>query len=705
MQAADANQKVADIPGAATGRPERPIQSSGEDQLERAPFIRRLTQALINPRTGHATGVVIGVTGPWGSGKSSILNLLAEHIKSVHEQSIVIRFDPWLISGRMDLITGFIRELIKTMKSAPRVATRLKGLVKTFGKYGESLAPAAIVWHPIVGTILKGASTIVREVTGAVESPLDLRAQLTKQLQTASIPIVVLIDELDRVEDEEIRTVAQLVRSVADFPGISYVLAYDTKRVVEALGSGGPEATRDERGRAYLEKIVQLQIPLPVTLDEELARMLAGELRAVQEEVRIGENFDTAGRFQEVRDILFSGVIRTPRDINRLLGTFHVVVRMVKGEVDWIDLLAYCALLTKAPQTTELIKLNPQLFSDEFGSVGDRMLAASRGEKNQSSDEDFRIVLPQSENYDGVRKIITFLFPSVVGRRERSEDSYDRLCRRRPLLTTLRLGLLPGAYSRDEIEGLLSQSREGVAEALRKIYDRGAVQALIDRLDDLSLELNLVGRIQFWFGVGQFLRKPDCEWMTGYSPMSELARTFAELLETAIIRDPSVSPKATSVFTNLRNQGENELTAIWLRRHIFAHGLFGWNKRERRAQFLNAAQTEALAREMTIDWLQLHRAGKLIPCRWDLIPVYTMIDTGVWDDLSREAVNVALADDRAVDGLTLMFFGSMFTTDNETVEKICSRELYLSRVKQRMSSDGVSASALIALRKATGDGS
>lgn len=69
-----------------------------------------------------------------------------------------------------------------------------------------------------------------------------------KELTAFPHPIVVLIDELDRVESEEIRTVAQLVRSVADFPGVSYLLAYDRERVAQALG--GENA---ERGQAYLE--------------------------------------------------------------------------------------------------------------------------------------------------------------------------------------------------------------------------------------------------------------------------------------------------------------------------------------------------------------------------------------------------------------------------------------------------------------------
>src|SRR2546427_11595454 len=94
--------KGAQVPSiqSSPGRPERPIVSQREDKLERAGFVQRLTDALINPSNGQATGVVVGITGQWGSGKSSILNLVSEKIKHDYEEALVVRFDPWLISGR-----------------------------------------------------------------------------------------------------------------------------------------------------------------------------------------------------------------------------------------------------------------------------------------------------------------------------------------------------------------------------------------------------------------------------------------------------------------------------------------------------------------------------------------------------------------------------------------------------------------------------
>src|SRR5579863_6897004 len=97
--------------------PDRPIETVAEDRLEREPFVRRIASALVNPATGRATGTVVGITGSWGSGKSSILNLLRTYIKTTHEDAIVISFDPWLISGRNDLISEFVNELLGTIKS------------------------------------------------------------------------------------------------------------------------------------------------------------------------------------------------------------------------------------------------------------------------------------------------------------------------------------------------------------------------------------------------------------------------------------------------------------------------------------------------------------------------------------------------------------------------------------------------------------
>ena len=249
--------------------PERPIENKNDDKLERGRFIERLAAALVNTETQKSTGVVVGITGSWGSGKSSLLNLLREHLREKFPNALIVTFDPWLVSGRNDLIAEFFGEIIGTINADEKRRASFKDLGTTIAQYGAQLAPLSNLLSPGLGAILSGGFHAAEKALSKRESLSALRARLIVELQEMPAPMVVLIDELDRVEDEEIRSVAQLVRSVLDFPAISYVLAYDPERVIQALGSG-TESERRERGRAYLEKIVQLQIPIPITFADRL---------------------------------------------------------------------------------------------------------------------------------------------------------------------------------------------------------------------------------------------------------------------------------------------------------------------------------------------------------------------------------------------------------------------------------------------------
>jgi hypothetical protein len=678
-----------------SSQPERAIKTNAEDKLERSRFVERLCAALVNPTTRQSSGVVIGITGPWGSGKSSILNLLVEQLKVKHDDALVVRFDPWLVQGRNDLIAEFFGELIGTIKSDEKRFAKFRKLGETITAYGAHLAPLGDIWMPGLGGMLRGGLKAAETALSKKESLASLRSKIAKQLLEIEAPIVVLIDELDRVEDEEIRTVAQLVRSVADFPGISYVLAYDQERVIEALGASAPEKDRAARGRGYLEKIVQLQVPLPITLDEEIARVIASELLAIQTKLRLPESFENIERYRALMMVLGGDVIRTLRDVRRLIGSFHVLAGMLTGEVDWIDLLAYCALLIKAPATAAKIRAEPDDFLDDGLSRKSFKRMAESGNVEVNVGE----LAAESERNDGTIRILEFLFSRTSGWQEGYH--VNALRTRQSLLTTLRLGLLPGAFPKSAIQRLMNSEPEQVAAQLRDAYEKGELGQLIDRLGSLYGELTPSNHVSFWQGVGMFAKKPDCEWITSYQPMHEAIFQLAGVLSLAVGRDQSLRKEAVRVFSNLRSGDESELTAIWLRRHLFLYGLYGLETRGGDDWFLSADQTSALSRDMGHDWRTQHLGGRLIPCRWDLQPVYTMIDSGIWDDPCRAELDKVLEHDAALDGLTLMLYGAAYNAERSTVEKMCSRTLYVGRAKARLkASPEVHETVRVALSRA-----
>jgi hypothetical protein len=262
---------------------------------------------------------------------------------------------------------------------------------------------------------------------------------------------------------------------------------------------------------------------------------------------------------------------------------------------------------------------------------------------------------------------------------------------------------LPGGYSKADILAFVAKQPGEIAQSLRIAYDNNNLAPLIDCLNDLYSNMTDINHVQFWNGVARFVRKPDCLWMTSFSPMSDVIPNFARILLFAARRNESFRSIASKIFINLRNTGEDVLTAAWLQTHISMHGLFGNGKKGDEGAFLTPEQTEAIVLEMCIELRPKQLSGELIPCRWDLRPVFTMIETGIWDDPCSKQLDEVLADNRALDGFTLMLFGDNFGTGKATVAKMCSYDAYIKRVAERLTSPSFNEAHISvqeALRKA-----
>src|SRR5262249_53983648 len=110
---------------------ERPIEAERDDRLLRQDFVSRLLGALIEPE-GRATGIVLGLTGPGGSGKSSILNMVAERAEANHPATTIVTFNPWLAKRRNGRAHCFFSEVEggaggRSKKPPPRAGGEIEG--------------------------------------------------------------------------------------------------------------------------------------------------------------------------------------------------------------------------------------------------------------------------------------------------------------------------------------------------------------------------------------------------------------------------------------------------------------------------------------------------------------------------------------------------------------------------------------------------
>jgi hypothetical protein len=664
--------------------PERPVRSKDEDLLDRHPFVERLCDALINRETTRSTGVVIGITGEWGSGKSSVLNLLHEHIAERYPTAVVVRFDPWLVSGRDDLIRQFFLEFQAAIKEKPALGGRIAELAERLGTYSSHLSPIIDVMLPGAGGALAGGVAIAQKALGRETTLHGQREHLMESLQNASTAFVVLVDELDRIEDVEIRATAQLVRAVADFPSISYVLAYDVNRVIQALGTGADDEKRLESGRGYLEKIVQFQIALPATLEWELTSLLSAEISILTDNVGLPRNWQESRRFRDLIDVLIPACIATPRDIKRFVGTYHVIASMVKGEVDWCDLLAFCALMIKAPATVAKLRQQPDLVVEN--SAAPRVFVDRYAQRDSKPGERLARFACEEERSTGAPELLSFLFPWFSGNRGAETRNPDSLCYRRPLLTVLRLGLLPDTFSAEDVRAFLASDIDQVAQNLWKLHEDGRLQAFLERLGEVYPRVGSENHPAVWLGISRFLRRDDCVWPHAYSSMRELSGRFERLFLKVCTTQNDFRAEAAAIMRSLLNDGDVELSSAIVRTQVSHHGLFGVSRSDATTELLSASETESLASQLAGDFRTRHLSSSWIVTLRDPEPLFLMLYVGVWDQECKDRLIRLLKEDSAFDTFVLQLFGGNYMTTRDSIATLIDVEKYQKRLQARLAS-------------------
>lgn len=333
-------------PNSAGGSPrgDRSVRSRAEDTLGRAAFSDALARqvASVDP----AEEVVFGLVGAYGSGKTSLLNMLAEALEEDHEGVVVLRFTPWVFTGTEHLVGVLFEELGAQLLEQP--SEQLKKVGEALEAYGGVLGVLRVVpgvgyW---AGLAEKGAGLLGRFLSrrGPERPPslLGQRRELEEALSELDEKVVVLLDEVDRLRRREIRDVVGLVRLNADLPNLVFVLAYERRRVEEAL----EEFEGD--GRAYLEKIVQVVQDVPkardVDLSKELLDAINGAIDGASETGPLDEH-----RFWNLFHAVIRPLVGSVRDVRRYANALPVTLDVLGDEVALEDVLALEAIRVLLP--------------------------------------------------------------------------------------------------------------------------------------------------------------------------------------------------------------------------------------------------------------------------------------------------------------------------------------------------------------------
>lgn len=351
---------------------------AGIDLLSFDAVAETLADALLDDRLDP---VALGLSGSWGSGKTTVLGLVAQELdrrKTNDQKVLVVQTDPW----RYDPATGVKESLIAEVLGAlgREVATsatatdKAKNLLARLGRridWAKALKLAAtsslMLQIPSVGSIVD----LVKPADGDEDEPRGLEAfrdEFAELMASEDLKhlraVVVLVDDLDRCLPETVVDSLEAIRLFLAVPKMSFVIAADEERVADAIrtrfGSSGVPDDEDDRhdpATLYLHKIVQTTIPLPALSHfDTQAYLLLLQLQSATDQSVLDQ---LIGRCAEVR---------------KAGGSVDDI-----GEIQGLSMdneLAFAARLT--PLLYEKLQGNPRYIKRFLNDLNVRQAVASR---------------------------------------------------------------------------------------------------------------------------------------------------------------------------------------------------------------------------------------------------------------------------------------------------------------------------------------
>ena len=292
---------------------DRPITKKADDRLGFGAVAEHLAKVILDQSSRD--GFVIGIDGKWGSGKSTLINLTIEELKKGRAPPAIVTFSPWLVGDRDTLLrqlfdelasaaldseyigasapSGRIRRLWATVsrkqwriRKKERAKKHLAGRLRAFGAAAGSAGTIAKLAGDLGVPFANHAATVAHGSSEVMSSFLaggalsKRKSEIVTLLRDLARPIVVFVDDLDRLEPTEASEVLRLVRAVADFPNVIYIVSYDAGVVADALST----IFDVDNGHEYLEKIIQVSFRVPVPEAFDLRNWIRAELKTIFED-------------------------------------------------------------------------------------------------------------------------------------------------------------------------------------------------------------------------------------------------------------------------------------------------------------------------------------------------------------------------------------------------------------------------------------
>jgi predicted KAP-like P-loop ATPase len=325
---------------------DQPLNVIKDDLIDRSKFYKDVIARIKDIGFENGRSFAIGINSVWGYGKTSLINIIKESVVD-KDHIVCVDYNPWLSANKKsltyDLFSVLEHELAKHVSNTNILLDYAKRVSKVDNDENK----------------LKGLADIIDDD----ETLRDRFDEITDLIKITGKRFFVYIDDLDRLDNEEVFEVLRLIRNVANFPRLLYIVAYDKYYLINAL-----KAKHIFKPQQYLEKIFELELELPKIDGLKLKQLCHNRLKEGLSRIEMPLQ-DRSKLEMQINDLIFNSsslptgkqavaakhfnaAFNSVRDILKFTNSFLLTLSLNKSELYLPDLFLL-----------EIIKLaNPDLY-------------------------------------------------------------------------------------------------------------------------------------------------------------------------------------------------------------------------------------------------------------------------------------------------------------------------------------------------------
>lgn len=518
---------------------DRPITKIENDLLGRSGFSSDLADAMASWHGNDS--LVVALHGNWGSGKSSIKNMALSRLEAISENKPdVIEFSPWEWAAQEKITASFFQEISKSVdrKDKSKSGKELAATLKKYGRYlntGETVVsglssalPTLFVLATLIGVggnfsneawvnttstfmlivlgcwaaALKWGKGFIEKLSGNIDetakekeqSLIEIRQELSTLLLKRKAPLIVVMDDLDRLTSPQLRMVFQLIKANLEFPNVVFLLLFQRDLVEDKMTDG------KQLGRDYLEKIIQVPFDIPQIETTRLHSLLFDRLDKIIDQDKSAAKMFDPGRWGNI----FHGALKiyfdNLRSIYRYTSTLSFHFSLLKGrsafEANPVDLIAIECLRIFEPDVYKEIARAKEAFtknnSDRHKQNHDSTTALINGIIDKAS----------HNKRDSVKEIVKQLFPTIEwalgGTHYSSEFSSTwlkemRVCHPANFDKYFQFSIPSGELSNSDLREMLdlTSDSEKLSAFILSLKERGILKNALSQFESFTDEIPL----------------------------------------------------------------------------------------------------------------------------------------------------------------------------------------------------------------------